>query len=101
MAHFHNDNDELLIKSIEELGIGFFNAVSAACDAHDAPCVLWRHVGVHAGHARHAHVQLGGNPEPCAAGSDCDCGDRCEPQGGCHFPQAIAMPHCMHMSTCR
>jgi len=26
MAHFHNDNDELLIKSIEELGIGFFNA---------------------------------------------------------------------------
>jgi len=26
MAHFHNDNDELLNKSIEELGIGFFNA---------------------------------------------------------------------------
>jgi len=25
MAHFHNDNDELLNKSIEELGIGFFN----------------------------------------------------------------------------
>jgi CBS domain-containing protein len=26
MAHFHNDNDELLNKSIEELAIGFFNA---------------------------------------------------------------------------
>jgi 5'-AMP-activated protein kinase, regulatory gamma subunit len=26
MAHFHNDNDELLNRSIEELGIGFFQA---------------------------------------------------------------------------
>lgn len=35
MAHFHNDNDELLIKSIEELGIGFFNAAEIVTGGTD------------------------------------------------------------------